>query len=124
MTLISRGVNFILEMTDALLPQDFADLEPHAATWCLPGEPERFAQRMSSTMEEMQAFYDAGFPRIQDALAYCDKFPLDDLPDDAQHLLQLIHSIVIVAMCVEIWHQPQIVNGGDAVLDRIAAPLP
>ena len=103
-------------MADALLPAEFADLEPFAATWCLATEAERYAQRMASTMAEMQAFYDAGFPRIQEALAYCDKFPLDDLPDDARHLLQLVHSIVMVAMCVEIWHQPKVIDGADAVL--------
>ena len=72
----------------------------------------------------MQAFYDACFPRIQDAIAYCDKFPLDDLPDDARHLLQLVHSVVMVSMCVEIWHQPRVIDGADAELHRIAEPLP
>ncbi len=79
---------------------------------------------MATAMSEMQAFYDAGFPRIEEALAYCDKFPLDDLPDDARHLLELVHSIVMVAMCVEIWHQPKVIDGGDAVLDRVAELLP
>jgi hypothetical protein len=111
-------------MSDSLLPAAFAELEPFAATWCLATESERYAQRMRSTMAEMHAFYDAGFPRIQEALACCDKFPLDDLPDDARHLLQLVHSIVMVAMCVEIWYQPNVVNGADAVLERIAEPLP
>jgi hypothetical protein len=111
-------------MANALLPLDFADLEPFAPTWCLATERERFARRMASTLDDMQAFYDAGFPRIHDALAFCDKFPLDAMPDDARHLLQLVHSIVMVAMCVEIWHQPRIVNGGDAELHRTSEPLP
>jgi hypothetical protein len=111
-------------MATALLPAEFADLEPFAASWCLATEPERYAQRMASTMAEMQAFYDAGFPRMPEALAHCDQFPLDDLPDDARHLLELVHSVVMVAMCVEIWHQQRVINGADAVLDRIAAPLP
>ena len=111
-------------MADTLLPTDFSDLEPFAATWCLATEAERFARRMASTFAEMQDFYDAGFPRLPDAIAFCDKFPLDDLPDDARHLLQLVHSIVMVAMCVEIWCQPTVINSGDAVLDRIAEPLP
>ena len=46
-------------LTDAPSAREFADLEPFAATWCLPTEPERFAQRLASTMDEMQAFYDA-----------------------------------------------------------------
>ena len=111
-------------MADPLLPAAFSDLEPFAETWCLATESERYARRMASTLAEMRAFYDAGFPRIQDALAFCDKFELDDLPADARHLLQLVHSIVMVAMCVEIWHQPNVIDGADAELRRIAEPLP
>ncbi|MGZ4737589.1 MAG: hypothetical protein ACXV8R_18465, partial [Acidimicrobiia bacterium] len=65
-------------MSDALLPAEFADLETFAAAWCLPTEHERFAKRMASSMDEIQTFYDACFPRAEDAIAYCDKFPLDD----------------------------------------------
>ncbi|MFC5753116.1 hypothetical protein [Actinomadura rugatobispora] len=111
-------------MPDTLLPAEFSDLQPFAETWCLATEPERWAQRMASTMPQMQEFYDAGFPRIQDALAYCDKFPLDDLTDDARNLLHLVHSITMVAMCVEIWHQPKVINGADAEIHRIGEPPP
>ena len=38
---------------------------------------------MSSSMDELQAFYDASLPRVPEAIAFCDKFPLDELPDDA-----------------------------------------
>ena len=34
-------------MADSLLPPEFSDLEPFAATWCLATEPERFAQRLA-----------------------------------------------------------------------------
>ena len=71
-------------MADALLPPGFADLEPFAKTWCLAGEPERYAKRLASTMDEMQTFYDAVFPRAEEAIAYLDKLPLHDLPDDAR----------------------------------------
>ena len=111
-------------MADLRLPSAFSDLEPFAATWCLATESERYARRLASTMEEMQAFYDAFFPRIPDALAYCDEFPLDDMPDDARHLLQLVHSLVMVAMCIEIWYQPKVIDSASAVLRRIAEPLP
>jgi glycine betaine catabolism A len=49
---------------------------------------------------------------------------LDAMPDDARHLLQLVHSIIMVSMCVDIWHQPNVVDGGDAELHRIAEPSP
>lgn len=57
-----------------MLPTEFADLEPFAQ-WCLPTEPERYAKRLSSSMTEMKAFYDAITPRAEEALTYCDKFP-------------------------------------------------
>ena len=111
-------------MTDALLPAAFTDLEPFAATWCLATESERFDRRMAASMQEMQAFYDAFFPRVNEAVDYCDKFPLDDLPEDARRLLQLVHSLVMVSMAVEIWHQPRPVDSADAYLDRVVEPLP
>jgi hypothetical protein len=107
-----------------LLPPAFADLEPFARTWCLVTGEERWARRMASTMAELQAFYDAANPRLADALAYCDSFPLDDLPDAARHLLELVHSTILVAMCVEVWHQPRVIDSGSARLDRVAEPLP
>ena len=91
-----------------MLPPEFSDLEPYAETWCLATERERFAQRMASSMDEMQAFYDALFPRAEDAIAYCDKFPLDDLPEDAKRLLQLLYSLVMVSFPVEAWRQPNV----------------
>ena len=108
----------------ALLPADFSDLEPFAATWCLPTERQRFAQRMASTMDEIQTFYDAAFPRAEDVIAYCDKFPLDDMPEDAERLLQLIYSLIMVSFPVEAWRQPHIPDSGAAYLDLLIEPVP
>jgi len=108
----------------ALLPQGFSDLEPFAATWCLPTERQRFAQRMASSMDEMQVFYDACSPRAEAAIAHCDGFPLDDLPPDVEHLLQLLLSLVMVSFPVEAWRQPHIPDTGAAYLDRILEPRP
>jgi hypothetical protein len=111
-------------MSAPLLPSAFADLERFAATWCLSSEPERYAQRMASSMEEMQELYDAVFPRVEEAIDYCDKFPLDDLPDDALHLLYLIYSLIMVSMPVDVWHQARVVDAGEAYFDRSVEPVP
>ncbi|WP_019929578.1 hypothetical protein [Nocardia sp. BMG111209] len=111
-------------MPDTLLPAEFADLEPFAETWCLATEPERWNRRMAGTITEMEAFYRVGFPLLPDAIAHCDKFPVDDLPEDANNLLHLIYSIIMVAMCVEIWHQPQVIDSADAQIHRLADPVP
>jgi hypothetical protein len=111
-------------MSDALLPAEFAALEPWAATWCLATEPERWARRLRSSMEELQAFYDAFFPRAEEAIAYCDRFPLDAMPGDAERLFQLLHSLLMVSYAVEVWKQPEVIHAGSARIDRIREPRP
>ena len=111
-------------MSAPVLPPAFGDLERFAATWCLATEPERWNQRLNSTMPELIEFYDAFFPRLEEAVNYCDKFPLDELPEDAVELLRLIYSLVMVSMAVEIFSQPKPVDSADAELDRIKDPYP
>jgi len=106
------------------LPPGFAELERFAPTWCLATEEERFSQRMGSSMQDMIDFYDAFFPRLEEAIDYCDKFPIDDLPADVEHLVQLIHSLAMAAMAVEIFGQVKTVDAADAVLTRVREPLP
>jgi len=72
----------------------------------------------------MRDFYDAFFPRLEEAIDYCDKFSLDDVPDDAVNLLHLIYSLVMVAMAVEIFKQPKPTDSADAVITRISEPVP
>ena len=111
-------------MADVLLPPEFSDLEPFAKTWCIPNEPERYAKRLSSTMEEMQAFYDACFPRAEEAIAYLDTFPIHDLPDAARRLLHLLYSLIMVSFPVEIWRQPYIPDTGTASFELKLEPIP
>jgi hypothetical protein len=111
-------------MTTTLLPAEFADLEPFATTWCLETEPERWERRLASTMDEMQAFYDACFPRAEDALRYCDQFDLDNLPEDATRLLYMLYSLALVSYPVEVWQQVLPVDIGSACMDRTREPLP
>lgn len=106
------------------LPSEFADLEPFAETWCLATERERYEQRMASTTEEMQAFYDAIVPRADDVMAYLDQFPLDSLADDALDLLHLLYSMIQVSFPVEVWRQPRVPDTGAATFDCIAEPVP
>ena len=111
-------------MADVLLPPEFSEFERYAGTWCLATEPERWARRLGSSMNDLREFYDAFFPRAEEAIAYCDRFPLDDMPADAERLLQLVHSLLMVSYAVEVWKQPEVINGGSARIDRILEPRP
>jgi hypothetical protein len=107
-----------------MLPPAFANLEPFAPTWCLATEAERWRRRHASAMADLTAFYDAFFPRLEEAIEYCNTFPLDDLPAEATNLLWMIYSLVMVSMAIEIFGQPKTVDAADAVLDRIREPTP
>ncbi len=107
-----------------MLPARFAELERFAPTWCLAGEAERWHQRHASTMDELGEFYDAFFPRLEEAIEYCDGFPLDDLPQEVTNLLQLTYSLVMVSMATEIFGQPKTIDAADAVLERVREPTP
>jgi hypothetical protein len=103
------------------LPTPFADLEPFA-DWCLETEAERYAKRLSSTMDELQAFYDAAFPRLEAAMAHLDELELTALPDDAKRLLWLCYSLVNASFPVEVWRQPRVPDSGAASMDAIVQP--
>jgi len=105
----------------ANLPAAFEDLEPWAE-WALPTEPERYAKRLASTFDELQAFYDAVFPRLEDAAAYLEQLPLDDLPDDATRLLQLTYSLINISFPIEAWRQPRVPDSGASMLDCVVEP--
>jgi hypothetical protein len=103
------------------LPPTFADLEPFA-DWCLRTEAERYEKRLSSSMDEMQAFYDAAFPRLEDAYTYLNQFDLDALPEDATRLLWLYYSLINVSFPVEVWRQARVPDSGAASLDAVVEP--
>jgi hypothetical protein len=75
-------------------------------------------------MDQMQAFYDAITPRTEEALAYCDKFALDALPDDVLNLMHLLYSLVTVSFPVECWKQPRVPDTGATSLDCVVEPVP
>ncbi len=108
----------------AMLPTEFSDLEPFAPTWCLGSEGERYATRLASSMEDMQAFYDAIVPRAKEAMAYLDGFPLEDLTDEQINLLHLLYSMTMVSFPIEVWRQPRVPDSGSASADCVYEPVP
>jgi hypothetical protein len=104
-----------------VLPPEFADLEPYAP-WSLRTEGERYAKRLASTMEELQSFYDAAFPRLEAATAYLDGFELDSLPEPALRLLWLCYALVNASFPVEVWRQPRVPDSGAASLHLVVEP--
>ena len=107
-----------------MLPEDFAELERFAPTWCLASEAERYTRRLESSMDEMREFYAAAFPRLRDAMAHLDRFPLHELPPRELNLIHLVYSLLVVSLPVEVWFQPRCVDAGTAYFDRNIDPGP
>ncbi|EUA30414.1 hypothetical protein I553_4671 [Mycobacterium xenopi 4042] len=60
---------------------------------------------------------------MDDVIAYCDQFPLDDLPDDARTLMHLMQSLITVSFPIEAWKQPKVPDSGATYLDCIREPV-
>ena len=104
-----------------MLPSEFAALEPFSE-WVLESERDRYSKRLASSMEEMQAFYDAAFPLLEQASDHLDKFPLSELPEQERNLLLLMFSLVNVSFPVEVWRQARVPDSGAAYMDLVVEP--
>jgi hypothetical protein len=103
------------------LPEQFSELTAYS-DWVLETWRERYDKRLSSSMEEMQAFYDAVMPRLQEIVDHCDTFDLDDLPEDVRNLLLLTFALCEVSFPVEAWRQPRVPDSGAADLEMVDEP--
>jgi hypothetical protein len=103
------------------LPAAFADLEPWA-DWALPSEADRYAKRLASSMDELQAFYDAAFPRLAASTELLQGIALDGISDEDQHLLWLFSALVTVSFPVEVWRQPRVPDSGASSVDVVVEP--
>jgi hypothetical protein len=107
-----------------LLADQFSALERFAGKWGRATERERWAERLASSMEELHTFYDAILPRVPEAMAYCDRYPLEDMPDEAVNLLRSVYSFVIVSFPVELWAQQWVPDTRGTAFERICEPTP
>jgi hypothetical protein len=104
------------------LPAEFADLERYA-DWGVATERARYDKRVATPMDELQSFYDAAFPRMEDAMTYLDQYSIDEMPADAERLLWLYCALVTVSFPVEVWRQPRVPDSGASTFDAVVEPV-
>jgi hypothetical protein len=92
----------------ARLPSDFADLEHFVEHWDVATSQERWTRRSETPLPDIRAFYDAMLARADAVLAHLERFPLDDLPEDAACLLRLLLSMTQAAMAIELHDSPRV----------------
>ncbi|MGC7101482.1 hypothetical protein ACPZ19_42985 [Amycolatopsis lurida] len=104
-----------------VFPPEFADLEPFA-DWAIHSERARYAKRIASSMEELQAFYDVAFPRLEAATDYLREVSIEDISEENKRLLWLFCALVTVAFPVEAWRQAKVPDSGASSIDAIVEP--
>ena len=106
---------------NALLPQEFSELEHLVAEWAIEDGHERYVKRVNSSMTEIQAFYDELYPHAEEAAAYIDKFDYSEpLPEDVANLRNLLYSLITVSLAVELWKQPRVKHSASTILTRLS----
>ncbi|HTW89753.1 MAG TPA: hypothetical protein VMD75_17275 [Candidatus Binataceae bacterium] len=91
-----------------LLPEAFSELEFLVDTWCLRTERDRNNRRIGSEMTELETFYDAILPRLEEILNFLSRFELGNLPEDVERLFLLSLSMAEVAPAVEFYRSPTV----------------
>jgi hypothetical protein len=93
---------------EALLPEAFSDLEPFVSYWASEGFEKRRFQRSDTTMEEIQRFYDAVYPRAEAAMVYLEPLGIRDLAGPDRRLAQLILALGQASMAVEVHREVRV----------------
>ena len=85
------------------LPAGFEALQSWVADWSLATQNARWDKRLESTPEEIEAFYRALVPRLEEILDYVDGFALGELPEEGARLYHLALMLAEVAPNVELY---------------------
>jgi hypothetical protein len=77
---------------EPLLPAPFADLCQYVEAWALPTEKARFAKRIASRLEEVGAFNDTLYERIDAVIQYLNTQPLHSTDAQVVRLMNLARA--------------------------------
>jgi hypothetical protein len=92
------------------LPAGFEDLEEFVPYWAVAGADTRRYQRSDTTMAEIERFYNAVYPKAEEALTHLDPFPLRDMPGPEARLMRLVLSLAQASMSIEIHGEARVAN--------------
>jgi hypothetical protein len=85
---------------------------PFLEEWAIPTATGRVFKRTSSSMEEINVFYEAMLPWMEEILVYLNQHPLDDFPPEVERI-----ALAALAMC-EVdnpvrWKETELSSGFD-----------
>src|SRR3546814_10027342 len=80
------------------------------SAWCRPDTHARFQARYEGDSADLRHFYDSLMPRVEEALAYLDDFPLEAMEEPERNLMNLLMSLSHVAYGLERHGAPRAPN--------------
>jgi len=84
----------------------FAELEEFIKAWGLSTAHERLIKRSSATMDEIQSFYAAVTPRLEEMIDFLNEYPIDDIPEEHLPLSYTALAVCEIDDAVNVWHTP------------------
>lgn len=100
-------------MTAVALPAAFADLAPWAERYALDSERERNLRRVTTSLEDLKAFYDAVLPRMDAVMDHLAGVPNHNPPAPERALAALASTFMEVSLAVELFKSPTVPDGFD-----------
>ena len=97
-------------MTHVLRP-DFSELDPFLQIWGLPSSADRVARRATSSIDDLNAFYDAMLPRLEEVITYLNQFPPHEIPAADKPLADAALAMCEVDNAVRKWQAPTLSSG-------------
>lgn len=96
-----------------VLPIQFSELEKFVDQWAKPTFKERYAARMASSMAEIEEFYHAMHPRMDEIVDCFKTYQPRQIPEGLKPLLMLALAFMDTAAPVELFHTPNVPYGLD-----------
>lgn len=93
--------------TTVALPEPFQYLTPWLE-WAIPTEAGRMQKRLDASMPELTTFYNILLPRMEEIVGYLDQWDLEQIPANSKPLLYLALMFMEVAVCVELFKDPDV----------------
>jgi len=97
-------------MSAPTLPAEFQSLTPFLG-WALATERERTVKRLQSSMEELNAFYEAAMPHVEAIIRHLDRGGVQPVPPENQALMNLALGLVEISNIVELYKRPDRFDG-------------
>ena len=98
----------------AKLPKKFEHLQSLADEWSRPTQMQRLEKRLSSSFEDLRAFYDEAVLYLDEIAKHLETVSMDGLSGEDRALLDFSFAIAMVAPAIEFFGQPAVVCGFDS----------